>query len=477
MSLPPWVSYLNSFESALCDIVPEEDLQALVRRVGRGSGRDAAGGRGLAAALGGFPELPLRPAEDGFVLPAEHAACPGLVAWIKGYLEGGAGGARAVEAHAHYSGGLLLRWTDQPVREDDSPGFHLAATGPLTPYQLAQVADLSADAVLFIDQDHRIRAWNRGAEEMFGYSASEAIGRSAELLLPEDLRQSGELDELIRRTGRRGRLRNYITRRCTRDGRELTVSLTRSLVRDRQGREVGAGAILRDISDSEKLKHELDTARNLAALGELSAQVAHEVRNPLAGIHGALQILRRRLQPGPDEEQVFEDVAAEISRLDGLVTDLMRFGRPASPHKDRTKLADWLEQWTEQSGREADRRGAEIRLEVQARPEVELDPMIFEQVLRNLMENSLEAKPEGCAVRLVVEADENLAYVTFCDNGPGIPAAAREKVLQPFYTTKTRGSGLGLAICQRHLHSLGGGLELLDVEQGTAVRMRLPRSG
>ncbi|MBC8329258.1 MAG: PAS domain S-box protein [Planctomycetes bacterium] len=476
MSLPLWVSYLNSFESALCDIVPEEDLQDLVRRVGRSSGRTAAGGEGLGAALAGFPELPLRPADDGFVLPAHQAACPGFVAWVKGFLEGAAPGGREVEATAHYSGGLLLRWTDEPVREDEGPGFHLAATGPLTPYQLAQVADLSADAVLFIDQDHRIRAWNRGAQEMFGYTAAEAIGCSAELLLTEDLRQSGELDELIRRTARRGRLRNYITRRRTRDGRELTVSLTRSLVRDRQGREVGAGAILRDITESEKLKHELDTARNLAALGELSAQVAHEVRNPLAGIHGALQILRRRLRPGPDEEQVFDDVAAEISRLDGLVTDLMRFGRPASPHKDRTDLAEWLENWIGQSSREADRRGAEISLDLRARPVVELDPMIFEQVLRNLLENSLEARPAGCVVTLIVEADENRAYVEFRDNGPGIPAEVREKVLQPFFTTKVRGSGLGLAICQRHLHSLGGALELLEVPSGTAVRMRLPRS-
>lgn len=477
MKLPAWVRFLNAFESALCDIVPEEDLQDLVRRTGRQAGASAAGDGGLPAALAALPELPLRPAPEGFVLGAAAAACPGLVAWASGFLEGAGGATRAVEGVAHYSGGILLRWTERPVETADSSGFHLPATGPLTPYQLAQVADLSADAVLFIDQEHRIRAWNRGAQEMFGYTPAEAIGQSAELLIPEDLRQSGELDELIRRTARHGRLRHYVTRRRTRDGRERMVSLTRSLVRDRQGREVGAGVILRDITDSEKLKHELETARNLAALGELSAQVAHEVRNPLAGIHGALQILRRRLAPGPEEAQVFDDVAAEISRLDRLVTDLMRFGRPAAPQKDRTDLAKWVERWVGQSEREVDRRGAALRLALRARPLVELDPMIFEQVLRNLLENSLEARPLGCEVELMVDADENRAYLEFRDNGPGVPAELREKVLQPFFTTKVRGSGLGLAICQRHLHSLGGGLELLDSERGTAIRLRLPRSG
>jgi two-component system, sporulation sensor kinase E len=474
VSLPLWVRSLNSFESALCDIVPEEDLLALARRAGRVAGAEAASGHGLEAALRAFHELPLRPAEEGFVLAAPHAAAPGLVAWVRGFLEGAAG--HRVAAEAHYSGGLLLLPTGEPFEEEEGPDFHLPATGPLTPYQLAQVADLSADAVLFIDQDNRIRAWNRGAEEMFGYRADEVIGQPFEILLPQDLIESGEVEQLVRRTARHGRLRNYVTRRKRRDGHEFTVSLTRSLVRDRQGREVGAGAILRDITASEKLKHELDTARNLAALGELSAQVAHEVRNPLAGIHGALQVLRRRLQPAPEDAEVFDAVAAEINRLDRLVVDLMRFGRPAAPHKDRADLAEWVERWVEQFSREAEQRGAELRLEVRSRPEVELDPIILEQVLRNLLENSLEARPAGCVVELVIDSDENRAYLDFRDNGPGIPDGTRDKVMQPFYTTKTRGSGLGLAICQRHLHSLGGGMEMLQPESGAAFRMRLPRS-
>lgn len=475
MTPPLWVHYLNSFESALCEIVPEEDLRRLTRRAGRRSGRELAADRDRAlAAL-----APAGLALDGeaAVLGRPAAGCQGLVSWLQGFLEGLDEQRREVVVRPDRAGGLRLVPADRPWTEESTPGFHLPATGPLTPYQLAQVADLSADAVLFIDQENRIRAWNQGAREMFGYTAAEAIGQSAELLLPEDLRQSGELELLIRRTRARGRLRNYVTRRVRRDGREIVVSLTRSLVRDRQGREVGAGAILRDITEAEKMKQELDTARNLAALGELSAQVAHEVRNPLAGIHGALQVLRRRLRPGPEEAEVFDRVAAEISRLDRLVTDLMRFGRPAAPHKDRVRLGEWLQDWLQQVEDEARERGGTLALTRTAEPVVEIDPLILGQVLRNLLENALEASPDGCSIRLEVGADEQRAYLVFADDGPGIPEPLREKVLQPFFTTKTRGSGLGLAICQRHLHSLGGGLELLEPERGTALRLRLPRCG
>ncbi len=364
--------------------------------------------------------------------------------------------------------------TQSPPPMDSFTDFSLNESDPLTPDQFAQVVDLSADALLFIDLNNRIRAWNRGAEKLFGYARAEALGRSFDLLVPEDLRRSGELDKICSATRKHGVLRNYQTRRRTRDGRILQVSLNRTAIRDAHGEAVGFAVFLRDLSQEERLKRESDRARQLARIGELASQIAHEVRNPLAGIHGALQILRRRLQPAPAEVEVFDDVAAEIGRLDQLVTDLMRFGRPAASTLARVEFSDWLRSWHQRLMREMEEREVVFQLDLEGLAWVQLDPILFDQTLRNLLENSIEAANGPVQVQLQLRVADGLAKVRYHDDGPGIAPPIRDRVFDPFFTTKSRGSGLGLPICQRHLESLGGELRLGDSAVGGEFLLSLP---
>ncbi|MDP6940528.1 MAG: ATP-binding protein [Planctomycetota bacterium] len=474
MNRPSWHPIFSALEAQLSTFFPSQDLGHLMQSAGREAASAFQGQDpipALSALLG-----TLVPDENGaYFLHGEHGSMS-LASWTAGFLEGSLDNGTAYKVEEAQTGYRLVPQSGDSSNQAIS-GIRLSGSDPLTPFQMAQVLDLHLDAVLFIDSENRIRSWNRGAEVTFGYTSDEAIGEYFDLLLPQDLKDSNELDELKRLTERKGRVTNYMTRRMTKEGTELTISLTRTVVKDQSGRVIGAGVILRDITKSELLRRELEEAQSLARLGELSAQVAHEVRNPLAGIHGALQILRRRLSPAKEESDIFNDIAEEISRLDGLVTDLIRFGRPPAARRTKIGLGDWLQDWLKNFQSESEIRGVKLELHAVLNPQVFMDPQLLEQVLRNLVENSIEACPDSPQIRIESGAEAGQAWFVFSDNGPGIPESDRDKVLQPFFTTKTRGSGLGLSICSRHLHALGGHLEIMDSKSGTKVLVRLPRVG
>lgn len=484
-----WLQCLTILEREMAAFCSSEDLEVCLRRAGRRYAETArshlqgdlhAPEELMEKALPLLPDLQLEPTTTGYRLESKEGSLSfGLGAWCAGFLEGCHPQAKTVqlrpdsvkpgEPHRWF-----LDWADSKSAVAQGFDFNLPGSGPLTPFQMAQVADLSEDAILFVDIQKRIRAWNHGAEELFGYTAKEAIGQYYDLVVPEDLRRGQELDQISAETEREGTLRNFITRRRTKDGRELTVSLTRTLVHNRSGELVGFGVILRDITEAERLKQALENARQLAHIGEMASQVAHEVRNPLAGIHGALQIMQRRLQIDEESQAVFEDVAAEIFRLDRLVTDLMRFGRPAGPKIEVVDWTAWLRDWTERIGREVTSRNAQLQFFGSETVPVRLDLQLMEQILRNLLENSLEAKPSGSVIKMRLRIEQQNAKLLFQDNGPGVADEIREEILKPFFTTKTRGSGLGLPICVRHVTSLGGTLEVHPHENGARIVIQLP---
>ena len=151
--------------------------------------------------------------------------------------------------------------------------------------------EITRDAVLTIDRDGRITSWNQGAEALLGWPAAEVLGRHFDFLLPEDLKRSGEVERLLEATESHGFLRDWETRRLTKDGQEIHVALTRMHQLDGDGKPLGATAILRDISPRKGLEEELLRARTLGAIGEAAARIAHEIRNPLTGIHNAITLL------------------------------------------------------------------------------------------------------------------------------------------------------------------------------------------
>ncbi len=168
---------------------------------------------------------------------------------------------------------------------------------------MANILQDSADAIITMDPDGTITSWNRGAESIFGYPADEVLGRSIEVIVPADLLRGQRTGtDRAARQELTGAVRNYQTERMTKDGRRLQVIFTRTAIRDETGRVVGSSAVLKDVTTFRNLERQLADAEHLATLGELSAGLAHEIKNPLAGIKGAIDVIRDSLpvnRPAP----------------------------------------------------------------------------------------------------------------------------------------------------------------------------------
>lgn len=219
----------------------------------------------------------------------------------------------------------------------------------------------------------------------------------------------------------------------------------------------------------------VERSEQLAAVGELAASIAHEVRNPLAGMRGAMEVLRK--QPGrPDAAEVIEEMIGQIDRLEHLVRDLLVFARPVSPRPRAFDLPDLLDRVLRYHEEAAAAAGITIerRYGGDAAP-LAADPQQLEQVVLNLVTNAVQAMERGGRLTLGVVRNPEGLCIRVEDTGPGIPEAILDRVFQPFFTTKHRGSGLGLSIVRRIVENHGGRVSIdSQPGRGTAVSVTLP---
>jgi signal transduction histidine kinase len=225
----------------------------------------------------------------------------------------------------------------------------------------------------------------------------------------------------------------------------------------------------------------LVTNERLAALGELSAVIAHEVRNPLAIIFNSLGTLRRLGALGTDETTLLDIVGEEAARLNRIVGDLLDFVRPYSSHPRAVQVDAILEGAVDAARRAASPNGSvEIRTHIDVKNEVFLDGTMLQQALINLIVNAVQATPKGKRVTVSarIENDASGEARLRCDvldEGQGIEAADALRVFQPFYTTKATGTGLGLAVVRRIVDALGGAIEVARAgASGTRFTLNVP---
>lgn len=198
-------------------------------------------------------------------------------------------------------------------------------------------------------------------------------------------------------------------------------------------------------------------AERLSALGQLSAGLAHEIRNPLASISGAASILRRNPDLDPKQAKCVEVIAAECQRLNGLLTNFLNFARPRPPRLQTIELNPVLDKILALAGHGI--RGKTVHFEKQAEsglPSVECDPEQLEQVLLNLMINAIEASPDGETVTLLAMAEDRRIAVRVIDRGHGVATDHIDRLFDPFFTTKEHGTGLGLPVAHQIMRQMGG---------------------
>lgn len=229
------------------------------------------------------------------------------------------------------------------------------------------------------------------------------------------------------------------------------------------------------------IEEQLRRAERLSALGELSAMLAHEIRNPLGSIRGTAEILRDDFRPGHPKHEFLEILLKETDRLNRVVEDFLRLSRPIDGERKTCDLSAELRELVTLLGSDAAARGVRIALEVVDLPSVTGDPEKLRQAFLNLILNGIQATVAGGTVTvrgavLPRSGDDGpLVELAFADTGAGIPRESIEKIFTPFFTTKEGGTGLGLAITQRIVEGHGGTVTVeSEPGQGTTFRVRLP---
>ncbi|MBZ0159040.1 ATP-binding protein [Candidatus Methylomirabilis sp.] len=337
------------------------------------------------------------------------------------------------------------------------------------------------DGIIIIEPDGHIRSINQAAEELAGVSAQMLHGRPFEQILPHDR----SLQELVRKTMESGRTRTDFDARLTRqDGSQVVVSAVASLISDGKGQARGTVLALRDQTGIKELEERLQRSDRLAALGTVAAGVAHEIRNPLAGLRGAAQLLEGERDFPLALREYTSVIVKEVDRLGAIVEQLLSFATPRGPVLRSCNLHEVLDSllFLERAPLGAAHITVQRQYDPQL-PDILADPSEIRQLFLNLIRNGVEAMPGGGAltVRTWYERSakrcegRSVAVAEIADQGSGFDSEIERHLFTPFFTTKERGTGLGLAICLRIVEDHGGAMEAASLpDRGSRFRVWLP---
>ncbi|HEY6010021.1 MAG TPA: ATP-binding protein [Nitrospirota bacterium] len=344
----------------------------------------------------------------------------------------------------------------------------------------------AGDAIFILDAEGeaagRIVSANAAAVNMHGYSRDEILNMNI-----GDLDSPGDAEKVAVRM-RRINAGEWIKQEVThtrKDGSTFPVEI--SAGRFEFGGHQYVLAIDRDITERKQMQQTLQRAEHIKCAGELATGLAHEIKNPLAGIKVSIEVLSRSLDSGLSDEDrdIFRKVIDEIKRIEQLIKGLLNFARPPQPNFAHTNVNAVLEGVADLALRNrpsagGPARGVIVRKDLDATlPEIAADPMQLRQVFMNLILNAVDAmQGEGSlGIRTRTEAAGGAIVVEISDTGKGIDDDVLNKIFQPFFTTKARGTGLGLAISKRLIEDHGG---LINIERnpegGTIFKIILPVS-
>jgi PAS domain S-box-containing protein len=343
--------------------------------------------------------------------------------------------------------------------------------------RLAAIVESSQDSIISQTLDGVILTWNAGAERIYGYAAAEVVGRSIGLLIPPEL--SEELGRILEAVRREERTEHYETVRVRKDGRRIQVSLTISPIRDAEGRLVGASNIARDVTERLSLERAARRAETLAALGTLSAGIAHEINNPIGILSSRLELMEGRAGLSPELREDLQMLRRNVERVGRLVRSLLSAARQSPMERRAVDLNAVVEESLMLVGRQMSKDRIQVVTALgPTLPKVRGEPHALQQVLINLLVNARDAMPDGGTVRIEtssVTGPEDGVRLIVADTGPGIPPEVLPRISEPFYTTKTAGTGLGLPLSYNIVREHGGRIEVESAAgRGTTFVITLP---
>jgi len=271
---------------------------------------------------------------------------------------------------------------------------------------------------------------------------------------------------------------------------DRVIGYTLSQVKDDDGQAIGAVMYFKDLTRVEQLEERERLRDRLASLGEMAAGIAHELKNPLAGIEVMAGLLRRQVPASKDAQSLLADIMSEAKLANAIVVEMLEFVRPIRLQVERTDVADVLQQAITLAEQKAKRGDVKIDVNLASDlPVIDGDQHQLCQVFTNLVSNAFDAL-EGkgrvaiSATLSSIEEDPTFAQshgptptvvVEVADNGPGVPSELTDRIFNPFFTTKPQGSGLGLAIVRKIVDAHDGQIDLYSSpETGTRFRVTVP---
>ncbi len=338
------------------------------------------------------------------------------------------------------------------------------------------------NGVIVVNNDRRVTTFNKTAGLILGLDAGACVGKEFNDLFP----QSSWLSLIDRTAESRDDPMSQEQELETPEGHRLKVRVTASPAHDNQGKRIGTVLVLQDVTQLKRLEEEANRNDRLRAMGEMAAGIAHEIRNPMGGIELFASLLKKDLDGDPEKGKLADHIVSGIRNLDRIISSLLLFAKSPEPSRSRCDLATLLDRILA-SPEMLSTANDRIKIIRTYQPGSALgmgDGELLQQVFANFIRNALQAMPEGGTLTLKTEEsapEENdslnrrYVTVTVSDTGTGISPADRNKIFNPFFTTRDRGTGLGLAIAHNIVKAHQG---TIDVEsepgKGTAFIVRIP---
>ena len=339
--------------------------------------------------------------------------------------------------------------------------------------RVRSIVESAVDAIIVIDDRGLVQAFNPSAERLFGYTISEVIDRNVNMLMPSLDREQHD-----------GYIRHYLTtgeQKIIGIGREVTALKkdgTCFPVHLSVGEMMSEGkrsftGILHDLSDRVALEQRLTDQKSLAKLGEMAAVVAHEVKNPIAGIRGALQVITSRMPADQRDRAILVDIITRLDALNRIVQDMLMFARPRALRQEPIDLGILVRDTA--SLIERDPNMLHLEISVSGEAKILGDREMLQIVFQNILMNAAQAMEGQGRIDVTIVHGDGRCRIAVADRGPGMPDQVREKAFEAFFTTKHRGTGLGLPIAKRVVEAHGGAIHI-DVPSsgGTTVDVELP---
>jgi len=327
-----------------------------------------------------------------------------------------------------------------------------------------RIVDGVSSGLLTVSRQGLVTSFNREAEQITGYPAGEVLGTPLSRLFPA-LASAGTLPLLERMQ----------VQFRARDGRALHLGMSVSVLRDLEDAPDGAIVIFQDLTHVVEMEEQLRRSERLSAVGQLAAGLAHEIRNPLASLSGAIELLGAELPAGDDSSKTLREIVRrETARLNRLVSDFLTYARPGIGRAERVPLRPLFEELRELVARDG-ANPVEVRVDVPEALEALGNPDQLRQVFWNLLLNAAQSEPADGAVDVHARARGRELEIAVADRGCGIAPDALERIFEPFFTTRAKGTGLGLATVHRVVEAHGGRIAVSSERgKGTTVRVFLP---